>query len=96
MKKFFLIACLFFAPISIFGLEYGYQEVLFNADDYYQKDLFVVDNFYPEMKIQDFLQVYASNIAYSPEKQPNIIHLGIDEKNWSEMMTHYLSDDRFV
>lgn len=86
----------FFAFGSGFALEYGYQGALFNEDEYYQKDHFVVNNFYPEMKMEDFLQVYSQNISLDAQKQPKTIHIEIADKNWKNMMTHYLSENRFV
>ena len=90
MKKFFSLILVCSLVQSVFGLEYGYQEALFNADDYFQKDHFVVNNFYPEMKLTDFWDIYRRNVPVREEDLSNIIHLEMDAADWKSFMSHYL------
>lgn len=96
MKKFFLITIFLASFSTLSALEYGPEELLFNQNDYFQKDHFVVNDFYPEMKLSDFWEMYRGSVGIlNPERQ-NSIHLKIGERDWNDMMSHYLSENRFT
>lgn len=93
MKRLLYCICLCLTSVSLYALEYGHNEVLFNMENYYQKDHFVVNNYRPDFVPTDLLQAYVKNIALNEEVKS--IHIEIGDADWKDMMGHYLSEDRF-
>lgn len=72
-----------------------YDPAYYNSQEYFFKDEIIENNFFPVMRLSDFLEGYEQNMSWSSEDL-KYINVHITDDDWENMMTHYFSNKRFT
>ena len=88
----FLLLSLLVAGTSLADV---YDPAYYNSQQYFYKDEIIENDFFPVMRLSELIDGYKANMT-TEQTSAKYVNIEISDENWSEVMTHYFSDQRFI